>query len=208
MDQMTRGEKLTLFLLVGGQIFSVFMWYTNSIIQSTIPSAVPWIQLIFGVVASTALDLDVVITTVGRRDGRRSWWSWAATGTAAFFSAAIALSIAGGPSLGPWLHVAYAINIFFFAQHISQPKIVEGTAVETPSIPTYEDIQTMIKDTLEESLPPTPLRSTTPSSRETRLLSTSKTNECPHCSAELKNWQTRSAAVRLGYCEFCKPGVS
>lgn len=131
-DRLSRGEKLALTFLVAGQVLSIFTWYLGKEDQATtIGPLLPWIRLIFAIVASAALDLVVVITTTGRRDGRRSRWSWATIFSAAAFSAMIALDVAGGPTIGPFLHVAYAVNIFLFAQHTAVPRV----AVAVPRRP-------------------------------------------------------------------------
>jgi hypothetical protein len=122
IDKLTKGEKTALTLLVAGQVLSIFTWYLGADAALTIAAALPWIRLVFAIVASAALDLVVVVTTTGRRDGRRSGWGWATILSAAAFSAAIALDVAGGPSLGPWLHACYAVNIFLFAQHVAHPR--------------------------------------------------------------------------------------
>lgn len=135
-DQLTRGERLALSMLVAGQVLSIFTWYLGAAdVAATIGGLMPWIRLLFAIVASAALDLVVVTTTTGRRDGRRSPWSWAAILAAAVFSSAIALDVAGGPSLGPWLHVCYAINIFLFAQHVAHPRVAPAPAEQSASAP-------------------------------------------------------------------------
>lgn len=122
-DRLRRGERLALAVLVAGQILNIFVWYLGKAdLAATVGGMLPWIRLVFAVLASAALDLVVVTTTIGRRDGRRSLWGWATILAAAFFSAAIALDVAGGPSLGAWLHACYAINIFLFAQHVAHPR--------------------------------------------------------------------------------------
>lgn len=133
-DRLTTSEKIGLSLLVAGQILSIFTWYLGRDLAVTIAGLMPWIRLAFAIVASAALDLVVVTTTMGRRDGRRSRWGWATILSAATFSAAIALDVAGGPSLGAWLHVGYAVNIFLFAQHVAQPRQVTApTALVSPA---------------------------------------------------------------------------
>lgn len=194
-DHLSRGEKLALTILVAGQVLSIFTWYLGKPdTAATIGAALPWIRLVFAVAASAALDLVVVVTTMGRRDGRRSPWGWATILSAAFFSAAIALDVAGGPSLGAWLHACYAVNIFLFAQHVAQPRFANPPApVERPVIRTATPV--LAAETNAET-----------TERETvRVVSgeTTKAYACQACGHELSIGQYGSAK-RYGHCRYCK----
>lgn len=209
-DKMTTPEKLTLFLLFAGQVLSIFLWYAGPVLEKTISEWMPWIQLSFGIVASVALDLEVVVTTTGRRDGRRSIWSWLAVLAAATFSALIALSVAGGPSAGPYLHVGYALNIFLFAQHTAVPMKSTFLRSEPPKrsvvLEWFEQLGLRRAPRIDR--PPTgsdpvsvpPLRLVTLSSPDSGNQGEETGFECPRCKKPLPNVHTQSAAKRLGHC--------
>lgn len=198
IDKLTRSEKTALTLLVAGQVLSIFTWYLGTDLALTIVKAMPWIKLCFAVVASAALDMVVVTTTIGRRDGRRSGWSWATILSAALFSAAIALDVAGGPSLGAWLHVGYAVNIFLFAQHVAQPRQAVALA---PSAPASAPLEAPATVAVTVSAPE---RLALEAPAPTPLLATERRYECPRCGVALASKQSLGAAKTNGYCKSCK----
>lgn len=134
-DQLSWSEKAPLYFAVAAQSLVVFRWYLGPNVPLEITDALRWLNLVVAVVAGLALDLVVVTTTMGRREGRESIWSWLTAGAAALFSAAVAVELYGGPSLGPWLHISYPAIVFLFAQHLA----VKRTQAKGVSTPTSHD---------------------------------------------------------------------
>jgi uncharacterized membrane protein len=126
-DKLTWWEEAPLVLLVGAQVLIVFEWYTGFTVW-------PFVTAIFGVVAAGALDAAVVASTRGRRLGRRSIWGWLTAASAALFSALVSLNhynVLGAWGEG-WLHAAYPVVSFIYAQHLAQSRASREQANSAP----------------------------------------------------------------------------
>src|SRR5579859_4491229 len=126
-------EKAPLFFVVAAQVLVVYRWYT----QRPVPAVV---EIGFGICAALALDLVVVSTTMGRRAGRSSFWSWLTPFAAMVFSALVALDAYGAVQLQAWLHAAYPVVAFIYAQHLARPR--QHTATVPP--PTASELTTQV----------------------------------------------------------------
>lgn len=123
MDRLSLLEKTAVGMNMASQALIVARWYAGATLQQTIgATAISWLITAFALAAGLSLDLAVVVTTISRREGRRSWWGHAAAGSATAFSALIALDVYGGPTPGPWLHVANALTTFCLIQHLATPR--------------------------------------------------------------------------------------
>lgn len=128
-DKLSRLEKSAVALSMAAQGLIVARWYAGDTLNQTVGQwVIAWLITLFAVAAGLSLDLAVVVTTISRREGRRSWWSHAAAGSAATFSALIALDVYGGPTPGPWLHVANAVTTFCLIQHLATPRTQDSPA--------------------------------------------------------------------------------
>lgn len=119
-DRMSPAEKTALSLAMAAQAFMVAQWYLGPHTNPALMTAISALYVIFAICAGVSLDLVVVITTIGRRDGRQSYWSHATAFGASLFSAAIAYD-AYNPAVdyGAVLNVAWAVVVFLFIQHLS-----------------------------------------------------------------------------------------
>lgn len=112
-DKLPWREKIPLGLALLAQSYVVFLWYAGSI-----QGMARWLDLVVAVAAGVALDLIVVTTTMGRREGRSSVWSWLTSLGAFVGSAAIALDHYDGA----WLHIAFPAVVFLYSQHLALPR--------------------------------------------------------------------------------------
>lgn len=127
-DEMGRLETIALALNMAANGLIVARWYIgDSAPDPLIGVIIQWLIVVFSVAAGASLDLVVVVTTIGRRQGRRGFWAWATAVMATFFSAAIAVDVYGGPSLGPYLHAANIVTTFCFMTHLAQPRQAAAT---------------------------------------------------------------------------------
>jgi len=109
-------EKVPLALAATAQSTVVAVWYYRYI-----DLGYWWMNLAIAVIAGLALDAIVVTTIMGRRMGRDSAWSMAASCGAFLCSALIAVDsystwLAWGR---PLLHVSYPLMVFLYSQHLA-----------------------------------------------------------------------------------------
>ena len=126
-------EKVPLALAATAQSTVVAVWYYRYI-----DLGFWWMNLAIAVIAGLALDAIVVTTIMGRRMGRDSAWSMAASCGAFLCSALIAVDsystwLAWGR---PLLHVSYPLMVFLYSQHLASNMHAPARAtvkVEAPS---------------------------------------------------------------------------
>lgn len=213
-DRLAWWEEIPLGLALAAQSYVVGLWYYNSI------SGAAWfVDLLVAVGAGLALDLIVVTTTIGRRQGRSSGWSWATSLGAFVCSALIALDRYGWQAHN-LLHVAFPLVVFLYSQHLAVPRKRLASDRLTPlgALPKRlgameEGEADTLAGLLSTSAPVAPPLGTAsnghaePSTAlETTIAvaSTPKQFACPHCSAALGSKQALGAAVKNGYCPACK----
>lgn len=129
-DRLHWYEKTAVGLGMAAQSLVVTRWYLDGVAPASVVDVLVWVTVVVAVLAGLAFDAVVVVTTMGRREGRQSWWGIATAGAAAVFSAAVALHMYGGPSAGPWLHVGYPVITFLFVQHLAAPRKAAVNEVE------------------------------------------------------------------------------
>jgi len=202
-DRLAWWEDIPLGLALLAQSYVVGLWYYASI------SGAAWqADLFVAIGAGLSLDLIVVTTVMGRRQGRSSGWSWATSFGAFCCSSLIALDRYGWE----WrslLHVAFPLVVFLYSQHLATPR---RTALETATRPPERD------ETLDQAVEDRPVttaqleRSYFPALElvsgpsEPLILLEAHRYTCPHCSQALKSKQALGAAVSNGYCPQCKQG--
>lgn len=121
-DKLTFWEKFPLALAMAGQAFTLGAWYYVDTLRYVRddPSLgdiwwLPRLVALTAIAAGMSLDMMVVTTAQGRREGRNSAWS-ELTGFVAFLcGAAIAFDVFNGP-----LHVAFPLVVYLYSQHISR----------------------------------------------------------------------------------------
>lgn len=206
-DTLRWWEKVPLALLMAAQALVVFRWYAGEGLPSTVQSAMPWITTLFAIAAAIALDLVVVTTTMGRREGRESIYGMLTAASAAAFSAMVALDVYGVFPFGAWLHAAYPIVTFIYAQHLAvrvnaphQDAISDSIDAVSNSINAQNQIYDNLIADLRENM-------VTLGGRIDALQEPAKAPQfaCPHCGSELASQGKMAAASRWGYCEHCKP---
>lgn len=199
-DRLAWWEEIPLGLALLAQSYVVGLWYFASI------SGAGWMyDLIVAICAGLALDLIVVTTVMGRRQGRSSGWSWATSLGAFCCSSLIALDRYGWE----WrsgLHVAFPLVVFLYSQHLAVPaKTALATLPERldapedtnqaiiPVLPKTDQEQAVLDDLLTAPLAP--------------ILLDAHRYSCPHCGQAVSNKQALGAAVKNGYCLKCKQAV-
>lgn len=199
-DRLAWWEEIPLGLALLAQSYVVGLWYFASI------SGAGWMyDLIVAICAGLALDLIVVTTVMGRRQGRSSGWSWATSLGAFCCSSLIALDRYGWE----WrsgLHVAFPLVVFLYSQHLAVPAKVAlvtlperlGTSEDTDqavevALPNTAQQQAVLTELLSAPLAP--------------ILLDAHRYACPHCGQAVANKQALGAAVKNGYCLKCKQAV-
>jgi hypothetical protein len=130
-QHLSWSERTPLALLIAAQMFSVFQWYADAALPPEIVHILPWLTLVFAVLAAAALDLVVVTSVMGMRSGHRNAWSsWTAV-AAAVFSALVALYFHAPDTMPAWqvwadwsnalLHAAYPVVTLVYAMHLAMP---------------------------------------------------------------------------------------
>lgn len=118
-DDLGWNEKIPLALALIAQSYVIFNWYFKSVNGIHIN-----VDFLVAIAAGVALDLIVVTTTMGRRQGRESRWSHATAFGAFMCSALIALNVYGAIPWIPegWLHIAFPLEVWLYCQHLATPK--------------------------------------------------------------------------------------
>ena len=208
-DRLKWWEDIPLGLALLAQSYVIGLWYYASI------SGASWLaDLIVAVGAGLSLDLIVVTTVMGRRQGRSSGWSWATSFGAFCCSSLIALDRYGW-TWRSLLHVAFPLVVFLYSQHLATPRKtalqmlperLEPTEVPdqapqsmlTPSAQKQAVLQAPLHAPLEVASAPleaVPIaQAVIPLDRYI----------CPHCTRPLATKQARGAAMKNGYCLACK----
>lgn len=131
-DRLKWWEEIPLGLALLAQSYVIGLWYFASV-----SGADWWVDLLVAVGAGLALDLIVVTTVMGRRQGRSSGWSWATSFGAFLCSALIAMDRYGWE----WrslLHVAFPLVVFLYSQHLATPRKI---ALAVPATVTSVETQ-------------------------------------------------------------------
>ncbi len=174
-------EKAPLALAATAQSTVVAFWYYRYIDLGNW-----WLNVIIAVVAGLALDAIVVTTIMGRRMGRDSKWSMAASAGAFICSALIAVDSYSAwlAPIRPLLHVSYPLMVFLYSQHLASNMHAPARARSVPL--AQEPPQVQIKTAM--AIPPTRY-------------------PCPNCHTALE-LGAYGAATKNGYCKQCKSGVT
>lgn len=200
-DQLSWWEEIPLGLALLAQSYVVGLWYFASV-----RGAGEWADLAVAIGAGLALDLVVITTVMGRRQGRSSGWSWATSFGAFCCSSLIALDRYGWE----WrslLHVAFPLVVFLYSQHLATPR---KTALETlpERLETTEApdqaLETVLAQTAQEQAVSTELLSAPLGRPLEPILLEAHRYTCPHCHQALATKQAVGAAVKNGYCLGCK----
>ncbi len=122
-------EKVPLALAATAQSTVVAFWYYRYIDLGNW-----WLNVIIAVVAGLALDAIVVTTIMGRRMGRDSKWSMAASFGAFICSALIAVDSYSAwlAPIRPLLHVSYPLMVFLYSQHLASNMHASARARSVP----------------------------------------------------------------------------
>lgn len=140
-DRLAWWEDVPLGLALLAQSYVVGLWYYRSI-----SGAAWWLDLLVAIAAGLALDLIVVTTVMGRRDGRSSGWSWATSFGAFACSSLIALDRYGWEYRSA-LHIAFPLVVFLYSQHLATPH-----KPNTRRQPTPRETIVTVTDTPHESI--------------------------------------------------------
>jgi hypothetical protein len=135
---------------------------------------------------------------MGRREGRESIYGMLTAASAATFSALVALDIYGVFPFGAWLHAAFPVTTFVYAQHLavrhqdvpSEPMASQEPAMAMPTESWLEQWEQRLAK-IEGAMMP-------------RDAKEDLAYQCPHCGIELPNKQAKASAVSHGYCRHCK----
>lgn len=198
-------EKVPLALLMAAQALVVFRWYAGDGLPALVQQAMPWVTTLFAVAAAVALDLVVVTTTMGRRKGRESIYGMLTAASAAVFSALVALDVYGVFPFGAWLHAAFPITTFVYAQHLAVR--VQPVQENQENMDTANASDGTVNDKLGDAISVLTARIEALESMPTDA-NRDLAYSCPHCSTTLPNKQAKASAVSHGYCRHCKPAVN
>ena len=201
-DRLAWWEEIPLALALLAQSYVVGLWY-----YASIKGADPAVDLVVAIGAGLALDLIVVTTVMGRRQGRSSGWSWL-TSLGAFGCSALIAIDRYGWAWHSLLHVAFPLVVFLYSQHLASPrKTALGVlperfrSMEAPGVvssvtaPNLAPVQAVALEHKTNGHAG-PL--------ERLVLAEPHRYECPHCQAVLASKQAVGAAVKNGYCLSCK----
>lgn len=171
-DHLGWNEKIPLGLALAAQSYVLFNWYL-----ATVKGIHDIADFVIAIAAGIALDLIVVTTTMGRREGRESNWSHAAAFGAFVCSALIALKVYGAIPWLPegWLHIAFPLEVWLYSQHLATPKrthqraMVANSAMmsesEALSLPAQEPVLSTLLSDLKAASSPMPANSSQPTSK-------------------------------------------
>jgi hypothetical protein len=220
-DRLAWWEDIPLGLALVAQSYVVGLWYYRSV-----NGAAWFVDLLVAVGAGLALDLIVVTTVMGRRQGRSSGWSWATSFGAFLCSSLIALDRYGWEARN-LLHIAFPLVVFLYSQHLATPrKTALETLPERSRVPEGANIG-LVPAAPSTSAPVAPALTVArnghsapleaPGSDMTSALEPSIALEtavaaaqptsvytCPHCGTALTSKQALGAAVKNGHCPACK----
>lgn len=221
-DRLRWWEKVPLSLALLAQSYVVSLWYFASV-----RGAGAWADLAVAIGAGLALDLVVITTVMGRRQGRSSGWSWATSFGAFCCSALIALDRYGWE----WrslLHVAFPLVVFLYSQHLATPQRAVASALPEANDQRSDDAQERsgMADAAEPLTTATAQLNAPLSDADDRALealsapldddrSTSdrlsgqavialNRYPCPFCGGALVSGRALGAAKTNGYCQHCK----
>lgn len=124
-DALEPTEKAAIYLAMLSSSLQVAIWYLLDLPAEIAPPA--WVltvlqYLAIGIAIAAGLSLDyvVVTTTMGRRRGRSSVWSWLTMIAATGFAAMIAYDLyTPGSVFGALPHIAYPVVVFLFGAHLA-----------------------------------------------------------------------------------------
>lgn len=201
-DRLAWWEEIPLALALLAQSYVVGLWY-----YASIKGADPSVDLAVAIGAGLALDLIVVTTVMGRRQGRSSGWSWLTSLGAFGCSALIAIDRYGWEPHS-LLHVAFPLVVFLYSQHLATPrKTALASAPERSRIAEWAELPT---STIAPNLAPIQAvalnghANVQSAALERLTLVEPIAYECPHCKRSLKSKQALGAAVANGHCPACK----
>lgn len=152
-DKLEWSEKVPLGLALAAQSYVLFNWYL-----ATVDGIGYYVDFVVAIAAGIALDLIVVTTTMGRREGRESKWSHAAAFGAFFCSALIALKVYGAATWLPegWLHIAFPLEVWLYSQHLATPRkqtANEQASIATSLAPSLPHLLPSLQESATDSIP-------------------------------------------------------
>lgn len=197
-EKLSWHEKLPLALLMAAQALVIFNWYAAGSLPTSVVSLLPYATTAIALAASVALDLAVVTTAMARRAGRRSIWGALTTGAAMAFSSLVALDVYGVFPFGAWLHAAFPIVTFFYAQHLAASMPTRHSEQD------YEDALLAMGAKLDEMGGMLEHLAQDGGHGANGGSASPEGHKCPNCSKSLTAGQY-GAAARYGYCSACKP---
>lgn len=203
-DRLKWWEEIPLGLALGAQSYVVGLWYFASI-----HGASDQVDLIVAIGAGLALDLIVVTTVMGRRQGRSSGWSWL-TSLGAFGCSALIAIDRYGWEWHSLLHVAFPLVVFLYSQHLATPRRV-GAPQASQGTPGAAEIPKQYIHATNGHAPiaalPVASSHNGSSAPLSGLLTVAHAPRyvCPHCSEVLVSKQALGAAVKNGHCPACRP---
>ena len=207
-DRLTWWEEIPLGLALVAQSYVVGLWYFASI-----KGAGAWADLAVAIGAGLALDLVVITTVMGRRQGRSSGWSWATSLGAFVCSSLIALDRYGWE----WrsgLHIAFPLVVFLYSQHLAVPRRAVEVRATVADNQRSEGAQERSGTVIEVDPPSTAVASLSAHLSDANDRPLEALNgeavlaleryACPHCGRALASGRALGAAKTNGYCQHCK----
>jgi hypothetical protein len=197
-NKLSWHEKLPLALLMAAQALVIFRWYTFGALPMAVVGMLPYATTLVGIAAALALDVAVVTTAMARRAGRRSIWGALTTASAMAFSSLVALDVYDVFPFGAWLHAAFPVVTFFYAQHLAASMPAKHSEQE------YEDALLAMGAKLDEMGSMLGHVAANGGHSSSNVSASTDGHKCPSCGTLLTAGQY-GAAARYGYCSACKP---
>lgn len=124
VDQMEWYEKWTMFINAASSAFNIFIWAAGLALGAQFSKdVIDWLTIIIAIAAGVSLDATVIVTMMGKREGRNGIWTHLTAIGATLFAVMIAVQVHGGYHFGAALHAVNAINVYLLMQHFGQRKV-------------------------------------------------------------------------------------
>lgn len=123
-DEMEWYEKWTMFINAASSAFNIFTWAAGAALAAQVSQgAIEWLTIIIAIAAGVSLDATVIVTMMGKREGRNGLWTHLTAIGATVFAVMIAIQVHGGYQFGAALHAVNAVNVYLLMQHFGQRKV-------------------------------------------------------------------------------------
>jgi hypothetical protein len=117
-------EKWTMFINAASSAFNIFIWAAGIALGAQFSKdVIDWLTIIIAIAAGVSLDATVIVTMMGKREGRNGIWTHLTAIGATLFAVMIAVQVHGGYHFGAALHAVNAINVYLLMQHFGQRKV-------------------------------------------------------------------------------------